>query len=152
MFNAQARVRSTRRPAAGASAFALATFFPAALTPTPFLVGALAAGGAFAFDFTTVVPVDVAEVLLLLLTVRVSVAVGPVGAPLLGRTADVLGSIAGFDALRPVAATVRPDFGFSPTICARVVVAARTAVLAGDATLIGDAGFSGEVGRKRCGF
>jgi len=99
-----------------------------------------------------VVPVDVAEVLLLLLTVRFSAATGPVGAALLGRAADALGSVTSFDILRPVAATVRPGFDFSPTIFARVVVAARAAVLAGDVILIGDAGFNGEVGRERCGF
>lgn len=97
-------------------------------------------------------PVDAAEVLLLLLTVRVSTAVGAVGAPLLERAADPLGSEIGFDALRPVPATVLPDFGFSPTMFARVVVAARTALLAGDAILIGDADFSGDVGRERCGL
>ena len=98
-------------------------------------------------------PVDVAEVLLLLLTVRVSVGVGPVGAPLFGRAAVALGSTTtGFDALRPVAASTRPAFGFSPAMFAKVVVAARTADLAGGAILMGDAGFSGEVGCEKCGF
>lgn len=151
-LNSQARARSTRRPVAGASVFVLATFFPAALTPMPFLAGALAAGGAFAFVFTMVVPVDTAEVLLLLLTVRFSAVAGPVGAALLGRAADALGSITGFDALRPIAATVRPGFDFSPTIFASVVVAARATDLAGDTILIGDTGFNGEVGRERYGF
>ena len=59
------RFLSTLLPTAGASICAAATFFPAALIPTPFLTPTLGTGGtfllAFVLAFTTVVPVEMPE-------------------------------------------------------------------------------------------
>ena len=154
----QALFLKTLLPAAGAAAstiFAAVTFFAAALTPAAFFA---AAGGLPDF-FTTVVPVDVPDAVLELLTVLLvgfttDTAAFAVVAPFLERVLVVLGSRTG---LETFLAGARVGFSFSPTRAARldVVVAARAATLAGEVEevgLRGILGFSGEKGRVEVGF
>lgn len=139
----------TLLPIAGPSVPAV-NFFPAATTLRFFFLVAaetLAAVGALAPFFTTVVPVDIFDVLLLLLAQRISATAGACvfAAPRLVRdTAGFAVALAvGFVAFLPVVALERVGFGFSLTIFAKLAVAAIAAHFAGDG---GSAGFRGEAG------
>lgn len=124
------RFLNTLLPAGGGSAVAVA-FFPAALTPAPFF----SVVGAFFAFLTIVVPVDIAELLLVLLTV-------------LSPSISCLFSGAFFDlaAAFPAAALGRPGFGLSGTILARVAVAAAAAATF---DLVGEViGFNGDAVRE----
>lgn len=141
--------RSTLRPAGGASTFALAaTLFPAALSTTFFF--AAVEGGALPPFLTTVVPVEVLEVLLLLLTDRSTAGSCMTGAPRFDRVTAILGAAGGFVAFRAGAAFPRTIFGFSGT--KNTTGAATPISLVGEATLRGEAGLSGENGRARKDF
>lgn len=147
----QALFRNTLRAGAGASAPG-ATFLPTACTLTSFFL--LAAVGAFFALLTIVVPSDALDILLVLLTFRISSGscVGP--APLFARVFAAFVAV-GLLALRAVPALGRPNLAFAPTIVARLAVAAAAAALAGDVvgtTLIGERGFRGEAGRETYDF
>ena len=143
--------RSTLLPAAGPSTFALAaTFFPAALSATFFF--AAVEGGALPRFLTTVVPVEVLEMLLLLLTDRFAGASGTTGAPRFDLVTASFGAAGGFVALRAGAGLPRASFGSSLTEPAIVAGAATVVSLAGEAAFRGEAGFRGETGRARYDF
>ena len=83
----------------GGSAFIGTTFFPAALTAAVLVFAEATVAPRVAF-FTTVVPVEVPDALLLLLTIRLS---GPLAILALPRFALVTGALAaaaGFEAFR----------------------------------------------------
>ena len=135
---------STLLPAGGASSI----FFLAALTPTLvsffFCAAAVVAAGAFLPLFTTVVAFEVVEIVLWLLTVRISGIGGGASTPRLGRV-DVGLVIAdvGLIGFRPVAPLPRVGFGFSATASAICVVAAIAADFAVDTGLLGENNFEG---------
>ena len=136
---------------AGGSAFKGATFFPAALTAAA-LVFADAAAAARVGFFTTVVPVEVPDALLLLLTIRLSGSLDILALPRFALVTGALTGGAGFEAFRLVPAAGRPGLSLSLTRLARVVVAATAAALAGDGGFVANAGFNGEAGRARYDF
>lgn len=147
------RFLSTLLPGGGPST-AVAVFFTIGLTPVLralFLVagGALAAAVLPPF-LIIVVPVEVLEVLLVLLTDRISV--GPLLTPRLGL--DTTGLLVGFGAcgllaLRPnVLAFDRVDLVLPMTTLTAFRVAASAADLAGAINFGGIIGFSGETGRE----
>lgn len=144
----QALLRNTLLAGAGASAPAV-TFFPIALTPTSLFL--LAAGGAFLLLTTIVVPAEVLDRLLVLLTFRTSSGSCKGPAPLLPRVVAAF-VVAELLAFRVVPAFGRPALDFSPTRLARLAVAATAAALAGDEDLTGEKCFKGDVECERCDF
>lgn len=134
--------------AGGGIAVLAVTFFPTARTPT---ASFFAAEAAFLVFFTMVVPVEMAEMLLWLLTFLTSSDSLATSTPRFGLTAAAF-VVVGLVALRPPAAFGRPGLAFSFTMLARSAVAAAAAALAGDANLIGEIGFRGDVGSAKCGF
>lgn len=142
--NAQARFLKTLLPAGGASA----TFFLAALTPRFafffFCAAVTVAAGAFLPLLITVVAFEVAEILLWLLTVRISATGGGASTPRFGRVdVGLVAAAVGFVTFRPVAGLPRIGFGFSATASARCAVAAMAADLAGEVGLVGGSCFDG---------
>ena len=134
------------------------TFFAAAATQTlPFFFLAaaevLVAVDALMPFFTTVVLVDVFDVLLLLLAQRISATAGAwvFATPRFARdTAGFAVAFAGgLVAFRPVAALERVGLDFSLIILAKLAVAAIAADFAGDG---GSMGFKGGAGYDRNDF
>ena len=125
-----------------------ATFFPTARTPT---VSFFAAEAAFLVFFTIVVPVEMADMLLWLLTFLPSSDSLAASTPRFGLAAAAF-VVVGLVALRPPTAFGRPGLAFSFTMLARSAVAAAAAALAGDASLIGEMVFRGDVGSAKCAF
>ena len=142
--NAHARFLKTLLPAGGAST----TFFLAALTPMFafffFCAAVTVAAGAFLPLLITVVAFEVVEILLWLLTVRISGIGGGASTPRFGRVdVALVAAAAELVAFRPVAAFPRIGFAFSATASARCAVAAIAADFAGDIGLAGESCLDG---------
>ena len=144
-------------PAGGASA----TFFPAALTPS--LTFFFWAADAVVFwdrppFFTTVVAFEVVDVLLWLLTVRIS-GMGGGSIPRFERVdAGFVGAAAFVVGFRPAVAFPRATLGLLVAGSAMWFVAATAANLAGEPGVTNEncfeglAGFNGDTGRERWSF
>ena len=113
---------------------ATATFFPVARTPISCF---FTPAGAFLAFFTIVVPVDVLDVLLELLTFRVSSGSCTFSAPRLVLAPCPFGFFV-VVAFGPVAVFGRPTLDFSLSILASAAVATAAAALAGEAAFIGE--------------
>ena len=102
------------------------------------------ATGAFLPLVTTVVAFEVVEIVLWLLTVRISGIGGGASTPRLGRVdVGLVLAVVGLVGFRPVAPFPRVGFGFSATASAICVVAAIAADFAGDIGLVGESNFEG---------
>lgn len=145
-----ARFRKTLLSAGGTSALAAATFFPAARTPTLgfffLLATVVVAVFNLPFFFMIVVPVDVLETLLLLLTDRFST--GAFNMPRFGLVAAGLAVADGLVAFRPVLAFALVGLPLSFVTIVKSAATVIAAAFAGEADLNGGIGFSGEAGRE----
>lgn len=148
--NHHARFRNTLLSVGGASTPAAATFFPAARTPTLRFFILLVAVVTAVFNFLPflmiVVPADVVEVLLLLLTDRLSI--GTFNISRLDLVAAGLAVADGLVAFRPELVFARVGLALSFVMLVMFAVTVIAAAFAGEADLNGSIGLSGEAGRE----